>query len=239
MQVSKSHNIRISCIIIDNNPSELNLLREYIFKTPLLELTGEFNNCHDALAFLHSKEVDIVFTEIDMPVMSGLELAALLPHDQKFIFFTRCREYALSSFSHRVIDYILKPVPYSRFGETVAKISMDHMDHSKCEYTPSGQFFTKGSGKIVRVNFDDVLFVKGEKEYVSLNFDDRRLLIYKRMKEMECLLPSNFVRVHISYIININYVDEITKSQLFVGKQKIPVSNSYRAKFQDYIHSRL
>jgi len=239
MQVSKSHNIRISCIIIDNDPSELNLLREYIVKTASLELTREFSNCHDALAFLKSQQVEIIFTEIDIPVMSGLDLAALLPREQKFVFFTRCREYALSSFSHRVIDYMLKPATYSRFCETVAKISMDHLDGSKREHTPSGRFFTKGSGKIMRVNFDEVLFIKGEKEYVSLNFDDRRLLIYKRMKEMECLLPSNFIRVHISYIININYVDEVTNSQLFVGQQKIPVSNSYRAKFQEYIHSQL
>jgi two-component system, LytTR family, response regulator len=217
--------MKLSCIAIDGEPLELELLKWHLSTIPSLDLKGQFTNGADALIFLQDHQIDVIFTEIKVPLMSGLELAALLPRCQKFIFVTHHKEYALRSFAHRVVDFIVKPLTTERFLEGIAKLTTERMN------LINDQLFVKSGGEMVKINFSEILYIRGEREYVSLNFKDNRLLVYKRMKEMEGSLQGNFVRVHISYIVNLDHVVKIGAKYLTIGSEKIPISRSYRTKF--------
>ncbi len=226
--------MKTSCILIDDEPSALELLEDYVSKTSFLELKGQFDNGQDALNFLSEQPVDVIITDIVMPGMSGLELAAVLPPDQKFIFITGHEKYALHSFGYRVIDYILKPVPFPRFLQALTKIGSS-IELQPPVYPGASYLFVKSSGQMVRINFDEIIYIKGAREYVSLHFKEKRLLIYRRMKEMEQLLPTNFIRVHVSYIINVNHLVKVAAKYAVTGSDEIPISGSYRGRLQQYI----
>jgi two-component system, LytTR family, response regulator len=229
--------MKISCITIDDDSEALNLLKKHLSKIDLFDIKGQFTSGIDALAFLRTTCVNVIFTEITLPSINGFELAATLPSDQKFIFITRHQEYALHSFSYRVIDYILKPLSQNRLFKGVEKLIAEARVDANFQMSPDSVFFRSG-GKMMRIDFNDILFVKGEKEYVSLNLRDERLLIYKRMKDMESLLPLNFIRVHISYIINVNYLLKVDNRHLVIGTERIPIGDSYRAQLQRYVDTQ-
>src|SRR5579863_3573519 len=193
----------ISCVIIDDEPNALRLLEGYISKIPDLLLKGSFFDAVEALAFLKKESVDLVITDINMPLLSGLELAEVLDSNQKFIFTTAFAEHALSSFSYYVIDYLLKPISLKRFIQAIKKsetLFSKPSDHDRTEQQEN-VVFAKSGKQIVKIDFKEVRYVKGEKEYVSFHFEKERLLVYKRMKEIELLLRDYFKRIHASYII--------------------------------------
>jgi two-component system LytT family response regulator len=228
--------MKTSCIIVDDDPLALTLLARYISKTSALLLIATFKNATEALVFLEGRRVDIVFTDIDMPGMSGLDFAAALPLAQQIIFVTRSDNYAFHSFRYWVIDYVLKPVSYERFCLAVAKIQVGVGGRLKKADTGTDHFFAKKRGELVRINFKDILYIKGEKEYVSLHFKDGRLLIYKRMKDMENILSSNFIRVHSSYIISIEHIAKVVANKfVIIGETQIPIGATYRSNFEKHI----
>jgi two-component system LytT family response regulator len=231
----------IRCILIDDEPNALKLVAGYISRIPSLQLHGQFFDAIEAIEYLRNQRVDVIITDINMPVISGLQLASFLPDDQKFIFITAHAEYALSSFSYHVVDYLLKPIEFIRFQKAIDKVGTIEKDPS----TPGivnkspDHIFVRSSGQLVRVSMAEILYVRGEKEYVSLQFKDNRLLIYKRMKEMEQLLPANFRRIHTSYIVNTDHIQKVVSNQVILGEMEIPISDSYRDSFLDYINNQL
>jgi two-component system LytT family response regulator len=233
--------MKISCIIIDDEPHALSLLEDHIIRIPSLELRGKFFDAVEALEFLKKTPVDLIFTDIHMPMLTGLELAEILPADQKFIFTTAYAEHALNSFSYHVIDYLLKPITFKRFIQAINKAeSMSFFEANSSENSekPKMVMFVKSGKQVVKVDFSDILFIKGEKEYVSLHFKNEKLLIYKRMKEMENLLPVHFKRIHTSYIVNINYIRKIEMNHVFVGEVNIPISENYRDDFLKFLNEQ-
>jgi len=193
------------------------------------------------LAFLKKESVDLVITDINMPLLSGLELAEVLDSNQKFIFTTAFAEHALSSFSYYVIDYLLKPISLKRFIQAIKKsetLFSKPSDHDRTEQQEN-VVFAKSGKQIVKIDFKEVRYVKGEKEYVSFHFEKERLLVYKRMKEIELLLPDYFKRIHASYIININYIRKIDTNHVFIGDINIPITGSYREAFNEFLHNRM
>lgn len=176
--------MKISCIIIDDEPNALSLIEGYITKMPLLLLRGKFFDAIEALEFLKKQPVDLIFTDINMPMLSGLELAEILPANQKFIFTTAFAEHALNSFSYYVIDYLLKPITFKRFIQAVNKAETLMAANTDGAEQPKTVVFVKSGKKIVKIDFDEVLYIKGEKEYVSIHFKNERLLVYKRMKDI-------------------------------------------------------
>jgi two-component system LytT family response regulator len=230
--------MKTSCIIIDE-PGTLALLKQYISKVSAFEFKGQFYNGGDAVSFLQNQRVDIIFIDIDKPGMSDLELAGVLPRDQKFIFITGPGKHALNNFPYHVIDYLPKPLSYINFTQTVEKIAASVEKQPVNIPIEINHLFVKSGSQMVRISFEDILYIKGEKEYVSLHFKKERLLIYKRMKDMESLLPSCFMRVHLSYIINKNYlVKVVANKHLFIGIEKIPIGGSYRNRIKNYIDLR-
>lgn len=234
--------MNISCIIIDDEPNALALLEGYIEKIPSLELKGKFFDGVEALEFLKKHSIDVIITDIQMPLLTGFELADILPRNQKFVFITAYAEHALNSFSFHVIDYLLKPITFKRFSQAVFKIEALTGAEiiTPIANLPQETFlFAKSGRQIVKINFDDILFIKGEKEYVNIQLKNEKLLIYKRMKEMETLLPQQFKRVHISYIVNTQHIQKVVMNQVQIGNVKIPVSDTYRDAFMLYLEGRM
>jgi len=236
--------MKISCIIIDDEPNALALLEGYIEKIPALQLIGKFFDAVDTLAFLKKQQVEVIFTDINMPLLSGFELADILPRNQKFVFTTAYAEHALSSFSFHVIDYLLKPISFKRFTQAVLKIEAITTEAAA---TPTPMppdnrdtfLFAKSGRQIIKIKFDDIFFIKGEKEYVNIQLPKEKLLIYKRMKEMETLLPPQFKRVHISYIVNTQHITKVVMNQVMVGNTAIPVSDTYKDAFLQMLNERM
>ncbi|HVX50643.1 MAG TPA: LytTR family DNA-binding domain-containing protein [Chitinophagaceae bacterium] len=234
--------MKISCIIIDDEPNALALLDSYITKIPSLELKGKFFDGVEALEFLKKNKADVIFTDIQMPLLTGFELADILPRNQKFVFITAYAEHALNSFSFHVIDYLLKPITFKRFNQAVFKIDQlagNEVTLPVAEEPAPSFLFAKTGRQIVKINFDDIIFIKGEKEYVNIQLKKEKLLIYKRMKEMETLLPVQFKRVHISYIVNTQHIEKIVMNHVIIQDAKIPVSDSYRDGFFKFLDGKM
>lgn len=230
--------MKISCVIIDDDPDALKLLEEYINAVPFLELQGQFFDALEAREFLRGVKTDVIITDINMPVISGMQFAKLMPKSQKFIFTTAHEEHAPNSFQFHVIDHLLKPVSFSRFIIAAEKIKMINPKDQR-DTPEDTHMFVRSRGQVLRVNYDEILYIHGEKEYVGIHFQDKRILIYKRMKEMERLLPGNFKRVHLSFIINLNYLDMVSGNYVTIGEERIPIGLSYRHAFHEYLNSRL
>jgi two-component system LytT family response regulator len=238
----KLFSMKISCIIIDDEPNALSLLEGYILKTPSLNLKGKFFDALDALEFLRKDNVDLIFTDINMPELTGLELAEILPGNQKLIFTTAHAEFALTSFSYHVIDYLLKPITFKRFLISINKAGkMGFTDLNVVESAAEFQavMFAKSGKQVVKIDFKDIIFIKGEKEYVSLHFKNDRLLIYKRMKDMEAILPVHFKRIHTSYIVNLHFIHKIEMNHVLIGEESLPISESYRGSFLRFLNKRI
>ncbi len=234
--------MKISCIIIDDEPNALALLDGYIEKIPSLQLMGKFFDAVDALEFLKKQQVEVIFTDINMPLLTGFELADILPRNQKFVFTTAYAEHALTSFSFHVIDYLLKPITFKRFSQAVLKIEptgMEALSRTMPADTQETFLFAKSGRQIIKIKFDDILFIKGEKEYVNIQLKTEKLLIYKRMKEMEALLPPQFKRVHVSYIVNTHHIQKVVMNHVLIGAVRIPISESYKDAFLHFLNEKM
>ncbi|RFM27994.1 DNA-binding response regulator [Deminuibacter soli] len=202
--------------------------------------------CYDALeamAFLKKHTVDFVFLDINMPRLSGMELATLLP-DTRIVFTTAYTEYAADSYNFKTIDYLLKPITLKRFLAAQQKIEAYFsapVTSAEAGITAAqdGYFFVK-SGKVLRrMLLDDILYFEGEKEYVRLVTAGEQILMNRRLKEVEEQLAIPFVRVHNSYIVNIKQLNRIQDNHIFIGSKQIPISEKYRDQFMAVIQEKL
>lgn len=231
----------INCLVIDDEPYAVNLLEEYISQVPYLHLQHKCYNALEALNYLKQARPDLIFLDINMPHLSGMQLATLLPADQPFIFTTAYSEFAVDSYEKNAIDYLLKPITFERFLMAVNKVT-------KLSTTPAGQpiavpgtqkLFLKTGKAIVQLEYDDVLMVEGLKDYVVFHTKEGKHVVYKRMKDLEETLPSNFSRVHLSYIINRDHIRRIEDNHVHIGTERIPVSEKYREVFLSRINKGL
>ncbi len=231
----------ITAIAIDDEPLALQLVSGYIEKTPGLNLMGKFDNPLDAIDYLATKAVDLVFVDIRMPDLSGLEFTRSMVKGPKVIFTTAYEKYALDGFRLDVVDYLLKPFSYEEFLKAVQKAQRlirlekgapDHIDANN-EY-----LFLKSDYKIKRINFNDILYIEGLKDYVKVytKNSSNPVLSLTTMKLIESKLPeSKFMRVHRSFIVNLEKIDTIERSRIVFGKTYIPVSEQYKDKFQEFL----
>jgi two-component system response regulator LytT len=211
----------ISTIAIDDEPLALQLVTGYIEKTPGLKLAGKFDNPLDAVEFMAREKVDLVFVDIQMPDLSGIEFTRSMVRGPRVIFTTAYEKYALEGFRLDVVDYLLKPFSYEEFFRAVRKVQ----NLIKLEGTALNQveanaefLFLKSDYKIKRINFNDILYIEG-------------------LKTLETKLPENrFMRVHRSFIVNLDKIATIERSRIVFGKAYIPVSDQYKDKFQEYLN---
>lgn len=231
----------ISAIAIDDEPLALQLVTGYIEKTPVLKLAGKFDNPIDANEFLAENSVDLIFVDIQMPDLSGIEFTRLMAKGPKVIFTTAFEKYALEGYKLDIVDYLLKPFSYEEFLTAVNKaqniINLEHKAASGIEAN-SEFLFIKSDYKIRRINFDDILYIEGLKDYVKVytRNDPKPILSLTSLKLLESKLPSGrFMRVHRSFIVNLGKIDTIDRSRIVFGKEYIPVSDQYKDKFQEFL----
>jgi two-component system response regulator LytT len=231
----------ITAIAIDDEPLALQLITGYIEKTPGLNLLGRFDNPIDATDFLSNNPVDLVFVDIQMPDLSGIEFTRLIEKGPKMIFTTAYEKYALEGYKLEIVDYLLKPFSYEEFLAAVQKaqrlIKLERKVPEKVE-ADEEFLFLKSDYKIKRINFNDILYIEGLKDYVKIytrNYP-RPVLSLSTMKLLESKLPeSKFMRVHRSFIVNLAKIETIERSRIVFGKTYIPVSDQYKEKFQKFL----
>lgn len=226
----------ITCLIVDDEPNAVQLLEDYIQKIPYLSLKQKCYDAFDTMQYLEKEKVDLVFLDINMPKMSGMELAALLPKGQCIIFTSAYASFALEGYEYNALDYILKPIIFKRFVQAVEKVRDYFLaqNPNKPYVIPESKkefMFIKSDRKHIKIYYDDILYFEAQQEYAKVVLaNDSPVLVYKRMKQLEELLPTNFIRIHNSFILNNNYLDFIVDNHASVKGEKLPISASYRAK---------
>ena len=233
--------MKLRTIAIDDEPLALRLVSDYISKTPFLELVGAFDNPLDAIDFLSAESADLIFVDIQMPDLTGIEFARSLENAPKIIFTTAYEKYALEGFKLNAIDYLLKPFSYEEFLKAAQKARKQSELESSVlpSIEANSQFlFLKSEYKIRRINFNDILYIEGLKDYIKVytTGEDKPVLSLNSIKSLEQKLPEDqFMRVHRSFIVNLNKIDTIERSRIIFGKTYIPVSDQYKDKFQEYL----
>jgi two-component system response regulator LytT len=231
----------ITCIAIDDEPLALQLVTGYIEKTPALKLLGSFDNPLDASEFISNQVVDLIFVDIQMPDLTGIEFSRLLEKGPKIIFTTAFEKYALEGYKLEIVDYLLKPFSYEEFLSAVHKaqrlIGLEKRDPVKVEV--NNEFlFLKSDYKIKRINFNDILYIEGMKDYVKVfsSSEPKPVMSLITLKILESKLPEHkFMRVHRSFIVNLEKISTIERSRIVFGSVYIPVSDQYKEKFQEFL----
>lgn len=231
----------MNCIIVDDEPLAREAIVSLIFETSDLQCIGSFNNATSASRFLKKNDVDLVFLDIQMPGVTGLEFAKEIPRTTLVIFTTAYTEYALESYETDAIDYLLKPVDTVRFKKAVAKAHAYHAlllkeeDPAYLEPEPD-YFFVKSERRYFRILYADILFVEGLKDYVIIQLADQRIITHMNLKNMNELLPkSQFIRVSKSFIINKMHVASFDNNDVFIKNYEIAIGNNYRDAFFDTV----
>ena len=228
------------CIVIDDEPFALDLIKDYIQRTPFLELAQGFSNPFKAIDFLNKENVDLIFLDINMPELSGIQLYKSLNHPPKVIFTTAYPEFAAESYEYNAVDYLVKPVKYERFLKAVNKASGLIQTGSKnLSASPQEQnaenddfIFIKSGQQQVKILPSEILYVEAAGNYMCFYTRDKKVMSLLTMKEVLDLLPSsNFVRIHKSYIISLNHIDAIERHDVVVRGKLIPIGVTYREHF--------
>lgn len=231
----------LNCAIIDDEPLASGLLASYAEKTPELNLIGAYNSAVAAMKELRDNPVDLLFLDIQMPELSGLEFANLLPKETKIIFTTAFDRYAVEGYKVNAVDYLLKPVSYDKFLLSVNKVVELFNVANKQKVLSRDRFiYVKSEYKLIQIKFDDVLYVEGLKDYIKIYLAGSRkpVMSLMNMKKLEDLLPSpQFMRVHRSFIVNMSKADMIDRGRIVIEGSFVPVSDSYKEQFQDYLDS--
>jgi two-component system LytT family response regulator len=231
----------IRCIVIDDEPLALHILEDYISKMPFLKLVKVTTNPIEALQLVQEGNIDLVFLDVQMPELTGIQFLRIANGKAKVILTTAYPQYALEGYELDVIDYLLKPIAFDRFFKSVQKaqsiIQPSIKQEVKVEAVPQSDFlsdfiFVKTEHKIQKVYLNDILFIEGLKDYISIFTPAERVITLQNMKKMEDALPEkHFIRVHKSYIVSINKIDSIERSRIFINDKIIPVGDTYREEF--------
>jgi two-component system LytT family response regulator len=231
----------IRCLVVDDEPLALHILEDYISKMPFLQLVKVTTNPIEALQLVQEGNIDLVFLDVQMPELTGIQFLRIANGKAKVILTTAYPQYALEGYELDVIDYLLKPIAFDRFFKSVQKaqgiIQPSSKTEVKAELAPQSDFlsdfiFVKTEHKIQKVYLNDILFIEGLKDYISIFTPAERIITLQNMKKMEDALPErHFIRVHKSYIVSLNKIDSIERSRIFIGDKVIPVGDTYREEF--------
>ena len=228
----------INCAIIDDEPLAAGLLESYVTKTPYLNLTGTYNSAITAMRDLRDNPVPLLFLDIQMPELSGVEFAKILPKDTKIIFTTAFPQYALEGYKVNALDYLLKPISYEDFLRATEKAQDWYNILQKREaYNDDRIMFIKSEYKLLRVCLDDILYVEGLKDYVRICLKNgEKIMSLMSMKKLEDYLPRpEFLRTHRSYIVHMPEVRSIDRFRIVFGDIFIPISDNYKEEVQQYL----
>ena len=239
----------IKCAIVDDEPLAVELLASYVKKIPFLELCGKYNNATDALHGLGEQPVDLLFLDIQMPELNGLELSKMIPENTRIVFTTAFDQYAVDGFRANALDYLLKPISYADFMEACNKAlqwfqlvqQQDEPVAAAAAEKEEKSIFVKSEYKLLQINLDDIRYIEGLKDYVKIYTEQSThpILSLMNMKAIEQMLPSSrFIRVHRSFIVQKSKIREIERNRIVFGNVYIPIGDSYKQAFQDFINNK-
>jgi two-component system LytT family response regulator len=227
--------IKHSCIIIEDEPLALERTKAFVTKTPFLDLLETFDNALEGLAFLKTNQVDVLFLDINMDELSGIELLENSKLDCQVIITTAYSEYALKGYELNISDYLLKPFSFERFLQAANRIQSNKMVHSN--KLDSNFIFIKTENRLEKVNIDEILFIEGMRDYRRIHTINKRIMTLQNFAELELLLPAKLIcRVHKSFMVSISKIDEIERSRIKISKHIIPISETYRNHFFSQIN---
>jgi two-component system LytT family response regulator len=233
--------INLRCLVIDDKPLAIDILADYVTKTPFLDLIASTTNPIEGLSIIREQKIDLVFLDIQMPELTGLQFMKIAGKQCKVILTTAYSEYALEGFENDVIDYLLKPIAFDRFYRAAEKAYQQqkpdiHLPASIISNQLTEFLFVKTEHRIQKINTKDILFIEALQNYISLHTSTGRVMSLQTLKKIEEQLPpGEFVRVHKSYIIALRHVSSVERSRIFIGDAIIPVGDSYRDTFYSLI----
>jgi two-component system, LytTR family, response regulator len=232
----------LRCLLVDDEPLALDLLEGYVAKTPSLVLAGKCGSAFKALEFLEGNEAEILFLDIQMPGLTGLELSRSLQNGPRVIFTTAFEQYALEGFKVDALDYLLKPISYPEFLSSVNKARrwFELLEHSVTNDARTS-IFVKSEYKLVQIELNNILYIEGLKDYVKIYTEgnNKAILSLMSMKSLEQNLPeSRFMRVHRSFIVNLDKISTIERNRIVFGTDYIPISENYKERFQRFVNER-
>lgn len=220
----------ITCIIIDDEPLARKGLREYIADVEFLQMTGEFDDPLKAMKLINEQNVQLIFLDIQMPRISGLDFFKSLQHAPPVIFTTAYPQYALDGFELNALDYLVKPVSFERFLKAVIKareyyeVRQENVSKNSDDF-----FFIKADNKFVKIQMDEILFIEALQNYVAIHTKSKKLVTYLTFKSIEEYLPAdNFIKTHKSYIVSASKIDQIEGNGIHIGNHLIPISRTNR-----------
>jgi two-component system, LytTR family, response regulator len=252
--------MNLTCIIVEDEPLARQLLEQYVRKVPHLELLKAFSNPLEALDFLRNNDVDILFSDIQMPEITGITLLKILQKKPLIILTTAYSEYAIEGYELDVIAYLLKPITFEKFLKAVEKATqlksekMAVIEEKKAINVIASDIvatqgvaqtilndiqpfiFVKDGTKLVKIRLPDILYIEGLKDYVSIYTREKKIVTLQTLKSLEAQLPDNqFIRIHNSYIVSLEGIDAIDKERVQIGKSFLPISDTYRKAFKEFI----
>lgn len=248
--------MKLTCAIIDDEPLAISLLESYVNKTPFLSLAGKYNSAVNALPILSKEPVDLLFLDIQMPELNGMEFSRILEGDTRIIFTTAFSQYALDSYKVNALDYLLKPISYPDFLKSANKalqwyeLLREGQSHPETTDPGTGSsrtahtiesIFIKTEYKLMQIELRKILYIEGLKDYVKIYVEDepRPILSLMSMKSLEDMLPTDrFIRVHRSFIVQPEKIKVIERNRIVFGKEYIPISDNYKQKFMEFLAQR-
>ncbi|HEX7314708.1 MAG TPA: LytTR family DNA-binding domain-containing protein [Pyrinomonadaceae bacterium] len=227
--------MKISCIIVEDEPLALERTREYALRLPFLSLLATFDNALDALTFLKTNRVELIFLDINLGEVSGIQLLETSAIDSQVILTTAYQEYAVKGFDLKVADYLLKPFTFERFVQAVDRAQ--GMLTRRQALTPNSLIFVKVESRLEKVTLREIIFIEGMRDYRKIHAAGRRLLTPQTFAEFERQIPPNIIcRVHKSYMVSLDKIDSIEKGRIRIKDRVIPISETYREQFFKHIN---
>ena len=230
----------MNCIIIDDENPAIDIIKEMIGRLPFLNLLQSFTNPFEGLEFLQENTVDLIFLDVEMPIINGIELMKCLRVRPQVIFTAIDNEYAISGYDLDATDYLLKPLIFDRLLKAVNKANQIHRfaesTYSRStipEKNPNLDFILVKTGyNIIRINLDDILFCEGLKDYIKIHITGKTIVTQNSLKKFEEILPEErFIRIHKSFIIPLAKIDSIQNNRIVIGKSLIPIGDNYKTNF--------
>ena len=232
---------KLSCIIVDDEPVARQILHEFVEQVPYMDLQGKFESAMKAEVFLKNNAIDIIFLDIEMPKVSGLQLLQKMNIESLVILTTAFPRYALEGYELEVIDYLLKPFAFSRFLKAVQKAKDYYQMKNVAHVTSQPSYiFIKSEKRIEKIELNDILYAESLGNYVSIYAEGKKMIAYLTMKSLESQLPLNeFIKIHQSYLVNSSKIDAIEGNEIKIGSRSLPMSRNYREMVMKIVHQRL
>ncbi len=228
--------MKLRCVIIDDEPLAIDLLKAYVVQTPYLELVATFENPLAAIETLRSGNIQVLYLDINMPQISGLEFSKTLPLSTRVIFTTAYEQYAIEGFRINALDYLLKPISYTEFLQASNKA----MEWFKLiDTNEASSIFIKSGYRMEKIELNDILYIENQKDYVKFHLEgvSESISSLMSMQSLDEKLPAKqFMRVHRSFIVNLNKIKTIERNCIVFGKEYIPVSDTYKDRFMDFLN---